>query len=88
MRQDDAIRYAAFSSAVSEMLASILGEVRVVRQMLDERSVFSHKEYKAEMRLFARQGWPTLVSEVHDRLVRLADEKESKLRKIRSGPLN
>ncbi len=82
------VKFYAFSIAASEMIASTMGKIVVLRQMLSERLDLSDQDYKAELKLFGEQRWPTFVTEVSARLKSLAEEKERKLRETMNGPVN
>lgn len=75
-------KMAAFSSAISEMLASVAGENAVLREILEERGIFSRSDFESEMQSFAKMRWQSFADQMADKISKLA---ERKLRDMEGG---
>lgn len=79
------LKFAAFSSAVTDMLASLSYENAVLRDLLVTHGHLSVGEYDQTVKKFGQAAWETQRSRVHNKVHELTDAALARLKG--SGPV-
>jgi hypothetical protein len=65
------LKFAALSSAMTEMLASLSYENAVLRDFLEKRGYFSRAEYEKALKDYGRAAWETHRGQAHHKIQEL-----------------
>ena len=69
------IKIAAFLSAISEVFASLAGDVQILRELLERKGALDRREFDGLKLEFAQKQWPAYVCEIDAKIRQLAERK-------------